>query len=176
MAIAGLILSGGGVVAAGVAWRAVAPKRPAPAHADEPVPAAAKARHIAGQHEAPPAPLPDPEVTLEPPPAPPPLPPSLKAVRAPAHAPDLRPLAEPPPPSVGRPRRGTLVALAFRHLRSEGDATAALAALDERERQFGAGALGDGGRGWLAPRPCCSWANGRGTADPRWDCATRAPD
>jgi hypothetical protein len=143
MAIAGVILSGGGVVAAGVAWRAVATQRPTPSPADEPVPAAAKARHIAGRHEAPPAPLTDPEVTLEPPPAPPPLPPSLKPVRAPAHAPDLRPLTEPPPASLAdAPDEARLLARAFRHLRSEGDAPAALAALDERERQFGAGALG----------------------------------
>ena len=147
MAIAGLILSGGGVVAAGVAWRAVATKRPPPGAADEPVPAAAKPRHIGGRHEAPPAPppdvLPDPEVALEPPPAAPPLPPSMKMVRAPAHAPDLRPLTEPPPaPAADAPDEARLLARAFRHLRSEGDAAAALAALDERERQFGAGALG----------------------------------
>ena len=40
------------------------------------------------------------------------------------------------------PDEARLLARAFRHLRSEGDAAAALAALDERERQFGAGALG----------------------------------
>jgi hypothetical protein len=146
MAIAGLILSGGGMVAAGVAWRSVAMKRPAPSPADEPVPASAKPRHIGGRHEAPPATppdvLPDPEVTLEPPPAPPPLPLSLRPVRAPARAQDLGPLTQPPPAAVtDAPDEARLVARAFRHLRSEGDAAAALAALDERERQFGAGAL-----------------------------------
>jgi tetratricopeptide (TPR) repeat protein len=142
MAIAGLILSGGGVVAAGVAWRAVATKAPAGTPADEPIPAAPKPRHIGGRREAPPDVLPDPEVMLEPRPAAPPLPLSLKAVRAPAHAPDLRPLTEPPPaPVADAPDEARLLARAFRHLRSEGDAAAALAALDERERQFGAGAL-----------------------------------
>ena len=147
MAIAGLILSGGGVVAAGVAWRAVATKRPARLRPlTNRCQRRAKPRHIGGRHEAPPAPPPTscpiPRVTLEPQPAPPPLPPSLKTVRAPARAPDLRPLTQPPPaPVADAPDEARLVALAFRHLRSEGDAAAALAALDERERQFGAGAL-----------------------------------
>ena len=51
MAIAGLILSGGGVVAAGVAWRAVASKRPALPPTDGPV--AAKPRRRGAGHRPP---------------------------------------------------------------------------------------------------------------------------
>lgn len=142
-AIASLILTGGGAVAAGV-WRAAVTRPHAPAPVDEPLPAAGKPRHVGARHEAPPAPevLPDPEVAAEAPPAPAPpaLPPSLKAARVPV--PDLRPLVEPPPvPAADAPDEARLVARAFRHLRSEGDAKAALAALDERDHLFGAGAL-----------------------------------
>ena len=66
-----------------------------------------------------------------------------RAPRAPA-APASSPVTEPPPRRRPRANRGTkaqLVASAFRHLRNEGDATAALAALDERERRFGGGTL-----------------------------------
>jgi len=143
-AIAGLILTGGGAVAAGVAWRAAVTRPRAPAPVDEPLPAGTKPRHVGARHEAPPAPevLPDPEAAAEAPPAPapPPLPPSLKVARAPV--PDLRPLVEPPPaPAADAPDEARLVARAFRHLRSEGDAKAALVALDERDHLFGAGTL-----------------------------------
>ena len=146
-AIAGLILSGGGVVAAGVAWRAAVKRPSVPAPADEPRPAAIPRRHLGTHREAPPptAPdvLPDPELAPEPPRPPPPLPSPLKIARSSAPAPDLRPLTEPPPaPVADAPDEARLVARAFRHLRSEGDAVAALAALDERDRQYGAGALG----------------------------------
>jgi len=50
-----------------------------------------------------------------------------------------------PPPAAATAGQGDdeaqLVARAFRHLRNEGDAPAALAALDERQRRFGAGGL-----------------------------------
>ena len=145
-AIAGLILTGGGAVAAGVAWRAAATRPRAPARVDESPPAAGKPRHVGLRHVAPPAPevLPDPDVPAEAPPAPapPPLPTSLKAVRVPATDPERRPLVEPPPVAAAdAPDEARLVARAFRQLRSEGDANAALAALDERDHLFGAGTL-----------------------------------
>jgi tetratricopeptide (TPR) repeat protein len=139
-AIAGLILTGGGAVAAGVAWRAAVTRPRAPAPVEAPLPAAGKPRPVGARHQAPPEVLPDPEVAAEAPPAPPPLPASLRAARAPV--PDLRPLVEPPPaPAADAPDEARLVARAFRHLRSEGDAKAALAALDERDHLFGGGTL-----------------------------------
>ena len=151
MAIAGLILGGGGAVAAGVAWRAVATRGRRRAPADEPAPAAATAaphRAAATKHRRrrPPDVLPDPEVALD---AATRRAAALAAVaedgaRAAAHAPDLAAAApnRRPRRRADAPDEARLLARAFRHLRSEGDATAALAALDERERQFGAGALG----------------------------------
>ena len=149
MAIAGLILSGGGVVAAGVAWRA-AVKRAERAGARRRAEARGDCRGDTWRthREAPPptAPdvLPDPELRAR---AAAPAATLAAAAedraRRSAPAPDLRPLTEPlSAPVADAPDEARLVARAFRHLRSEGDAVAALAALDERERQFGAGALG----------------------------------
>jgi hypothetical protein len=88
----------------------------------------------------PPAVLPDPELGTEPSDEPPPaLPATPRATRAARPAPDTRPLTAPPATEVDDESR--LVARAFRHLRNEGDATSALAALDERDRRFGAGTL-----------------------------------
>ena len=84
--------------------------------------------------------LADPELGTEPSNEPPPAPPATpRATRAARPAPDTSPLTAPPAAEVDDESR--LVARAFRHLRSEGDATSALAALDERDRRFGAGTL-----------------------------------
>ena len=165
-AIVATLLVGGGAVA-GVAWHAavtrargaapdVDPRGPAPARH-------ATTRRAMGAAAAIAAPadvvLPDPEPTLEPPPEAEPAasvplsgrkhsaartPLALEIARAAARTPGAgpRPATEPPPAAATDSEdEALLMARAFRHLRDEGDATAALAALDERQRRFGAGAL-----------------------------------
>jgi len=144
IALAAAILAGGGVVAAGVALRAAAPSTAPAETTGDPAPAGGTSRPAGARHEQAPAVPPDPEpvADLAPPEPPPALPTALKAGRAARPAPDTRPLAEPPPAAVAEvDDEARLVARAFRHLRSEGDAPAALAALDQRERRFGAGTL-----------------------------------
>jgi hypothetical protein len=148
IAIAAAILAGGGAVAARVALRAAAPKQSAPPSVGEPEPARRRthARAHVPPVTAPPVDvLPDPAVVAPPesPQAPvPPLPPSLKTIHAPPPARLPRAPTEPPPIArADAPEEARLVARAFRHLRSEGDAAAALADLEERERHFGSGTL-----------------------------------
>jgi len=142
IAMAAAILAGGGAVAARVALRAAVTTPNAPAPASDPSRAAATPRHAGPRPESapPPAVLPDPELGTEPSDEPPPaLPATPRATRAARTAPDPRPLTAPPAAEVDDESR--LVARAFRQLRNEGDATSALAALDERERRFRAGTL-----------------------------------
>jgi tetratricopeptide (TPR) repeat protein len=92
--------------------------------------------------------VPPPPTVATPPPAPAPPPPAL-AVAPPA---SVEPTAPPPAASLAlaRPERprstgaeAALLARAFRKLRADGNATAALAALDEHDRKFPGGWLHD---------------------------------
>ncbi len=161
IAIVATLLVGGGAVA-GVAWHAAVTNARARAPgADAPTPAgtrraASRRAMLPATEPAPPAQellsVPEPAVApaMEPLPGPRPAqtpraPSRIARLAAPA-APASSPATEPPPAATteGQPEghdETQLLASAFRHLRNEGDATAALAALDERQRRFGAGAL-----------------------------------
>jgi len=141
----------GGAAAAGVAWHARVTGTAAHTTGEDPAPAA-RARVSPRRHVAPPvpveqAPLPDPvpDPELEAaalPPAPPLATRKLARATTIARAATQPTPMEPPPLAPDPTDEASLVARAFRHLRNEGDARGALAALDERERRFGDGALG----------------------------------
>jgi hypothetical protein len=148
-AIVAAILGGGGVVTAAVVWRAAGTNTSAPAAASVPSSAAralGRGRATRPESTPPPAPAAAPEPATDPsngestPPAPSAIAPS--GIRGPVPALPRRRLTAPPPTVVSEPTdEARLLARAFRHLRSEGDAPAALAALDEHDRRFGAGSL-----------------------------------
>src|SRR5262245_42733937 len=148
IAIAAAILGGGGAVAARVAWRAAVTKASAPVPAGDPSPssAAGKIRRITAHQEPAPVPTAPPELApvtelaAQTPPALAPATPPRNA-RATRPAPTTTPPTQPPPPPATETEdEAQLVARAFRHLRNQGDALAALDAPDERERRVGAGA------------------------------------
>ena len=165
LAVVATILGGASVVAAGVAWRAVVHRAPAPTVGGEPTPAPRKHRGAVARQERPAAALETPLTAGETPPggdmspggeplpamptAPPPVPPLpavLKSIRpaprAPAPPETVTPVFEPAPlPAREAPDEAALVSRAFRRLRSDGDPRGALEALDEHERRFGSGAL-----------------------------------
>jgi hypothetical protein len=132
-----------------------------PAAAETPAQAAIETPPAAAPVAPPAAALPTPLAEVLPPlvatpqaapvPALPAAPRSLQpATRTPAPRVSVTPVFEPAPLPASEPSRAAaaaapdealLVARAFRRLRNEGDARGALAALDERERRFGAGAF-----------------------------------
>jgi len=143
-------------------------RRPAQPHRAALPPTAPEAT-LAPEPPAPEPPAPQPPAPEPPAPEPtapePPAPQQARAASAPgtAHGPArvaMAPAAAPreaPASTPAAPRAATepppaaapeaddeaqLLARAFRQLRSDGDARAAMAALDERDRRFGAGALG----------------------------------
>jgi hypothetical protein len=152
--IVGTLLVGSGA-AAGVAWHARVTNARARAVQGEPLPGAHGQQVVAAPATR--TALPPPETPPEAPPTDEPAPgtrvphttpPALPAVRkdvrvAPtAPVPDGLPATEPPPAIAAEGEdEAQLVARAFRRLRNEGDARGALAALDQRERRFGAGTL-----------------------------------
>jgi hypothetical protein len=153
-ALTATLLVGSGA-AAGVAWHAHAVRSAATRAPGADVPAEARAPHAAQRRAitsplqpspaaevSPPVetPLPD---ALEPTPAPAPTG-ARKLARValpPAITPPRSALEPPPLAAVEGDDEARLLARAFRHLRSEGDAAGAIAALDEHDRRFGAGAL-----------------------------------
>jgi hypothetical protein len=183
IAIVAAILGGASVVAASVAWRAVAQRAPvrgpeadpsqaprkhrakmarqeaAPAGVETPLSGAVEAPVPAAVETAAPAAIvtPQPAPVAFEPPQPAPVAPWPAAPKSPRPTPrtaappaNVTPIFEPAPlPASEASRAATpaasdealLMARAFRRLRNEGDARGALAALDERERRFGAGAF-----------------------------------
>jgi len=134
---------------------------PAPAAVEAPVPAAVEtpataaietppaAALLAPPTETPPAAMATPQPAFVAPLSVTPKSPR-PAPRMPASAASVTPVFEPAPLPAGEasraatptaPDEALLMARAFRRLRNEGDARGALAALDERERRFGAGAF-----------------------------------
>jgi len=140
---------------------AAAPAAPLPPALAAPLPAAAKAPSPTAPVATPAAaPVTSPTEVAQfavatPQPAPvPALPAATRslhpATRTPAPPVSVTPVFEPAPLAASEASRAAtpaasdealLVARAFRRLRNEGDARGALAALDERERRFGAGAF-----------------------------------